>query len=300
MRSCTSGSLEISAISLASSATDLRRHLRRRGNAEENFDREARHAALGNRRHLRQRRQPLRRRDAQHLGLAACDMRHHRGRRRPGHRNLTGQQVRYRGRRAAIRHWHDLDLGQRVHRHQREMMRRADAGRPGRELARFLPGQRDQLLDVVGGKRRRREQHQRRRRNLRNRGEIRDHVVRHVLAEPLVQRGRAFDHQQRVAVGRRLGDEVGADHAAAGGPVLNDDRLLQPLLQFLGDQPAGGVDAAARADRHDERNGARGVELRRSGNAAWQRQECAASNRQRLRYIPAPPDFLVRSVCRGA
>ena len=58
-----------------------------------------------------------------------------------------------------------------------------------------------------------------------------DHVERHVLVQPLVQNGGAFHQQQRVTVGRGLGDAVGADHAAARRAVLDHDRLLEPLLR---------------------------------------------------------------------
>src|SRR5436309_539712 len=55
---------------------------------------------------------------------------------------------------------------------------------------------------------------------------------------------------------------VSADHAAGGGPVLDHHRLLQPLLQFLGNQPAGCIDTAAGADRHHDGDLPRRVELR--------------------------------------
>ena len=40
--------------------------------------------------------------------------------------------------------------------------------------------------------------------------------------------------QQRMAVRRRLGDRLVADHAAGARPVVDHDRLAQRLLQPLG------------------------------------------------------------------
>ena len=63
-------------------------------------------------------------------------------------------------------------------------------------------------------------------------------------------------HQQRVAIGRGLGDDVGADIAAGAGAILDDHRLAQRLGNSIGDDarastsarpPAG--NGAIRSDR---------------------------------------------------
>ena len=108
-------------------------------------------------------------------------------------------------------------------------------GVPTDELAGIGLGVRDQLLDVVHRKRRIREQQQRRGRHLRDRREIGGHVERHALVQPLVQHGGNIHQQQGAAVGRRLGDGVDAHHAAGADAVLDHHRLLEPLLQPLGD-----------------------------------------------------------------
>ena len=59
-------------------------------------------------------------------------------------------------------------------------------------------------------------------------------------------------HQQRVAVGLRLGGGLGADVAARARPVVDDDALAEPLRQRLRDDARRGVDAAARRPGHDQ------------------------------------------------
>ena len=202
-------------------------------------------------------------------------MRHRRGRRRPDHRDLPREQVVHRRSRAAIRHIDDLDPGERVQHQQAEMMRRADAGGAGGELAGLGPRQRQQFTDIVRFERRAREQQQRRSGDAGDRREVRDHVIRHAGVQPLVQHRGAFHQQQRVAVGRGLGDGVSADHAAGGGSVLHHHGLLQPLGQLLRDQPADRIDAAAGTDRHHDGDLARWIEL---GLRRWREQHQQADD----------------------
>ncbi len=58
--------------------------------------------------------------------------------------------------------------------------------------------------------------------------------------------------QQRVAVGRRLGDEVGADDAAGTRPVFDHERLLQRFLELRRHQPGHQVGDAAGGKRGDD------------------------------------------------
>ena len=58
--------------------------------------------------------------------------------------------------------------------------------------------------------------------------------------------------QQRVAVGRRLGHEVGAEVAVGAGLVLDDHGLLERLRQRLADGAGDDVGRAARRVGHDD------------------------------------------------
>ena len=79
--------------------------------------------------------------------------------------------------------------------------------------------------------------------------------------------------QQRVAVGRRLGDRIVADRAAGARPVVDHDGLAERLLQLGRDQPRRGVGAAARRIGNDYAYGLRGELLRqgRRGEARGRR-----------------------------
>ncbi|MCY1375134.1 hypothetical protein D9M69_625240 [compost metagenome] len=59
-------------------------------------------------------------------------------------------------------------------------------------------------------------------------------------------------HHQRVAVGRRLGDEVGADVPARARAVVDHHRLAPVLAHLHGDQPRRRIGGAARRERHDD------------------------------------------------
>ena len=78
----------------------------------------------------------------------------------------------------------------------------------------------------------------------------RDDVALDVEGQVFVQRRRVGNadalQQQRVAVGRGLGGDLGGDHAAAAGAVVDDDLLAQTVGQFLREQPRDDVGAAAR------------------------------------------------------
>ncbi|MBI2297250.1 MAG: hypothetical protein HYU76_14725 [Betaproteobacteria bacterium] len=98
-------------------------------------------------------------------------------------------------------------------------------------------------------------------------------VVREVRDDHGIDRERAARaHQQRVAVGRRLRHQVGADVAAASPPVVHHDGLPEDFAQRGPDDAGGDVHVAARRIRHDQADGAGGV-LLRGGRAAKQRAE---------------------------
>jgi hypothetical protein len=63
-------------------------------------------------------------------------------------------------------------------------------------------------------------------RDRRHRLEVLQRVERH-LHQARADHVRGEHHQERVAVGRRLGDLLGADHGVGPRPVLDDHRLLE-------------------------------------------------------------------------
>ena len=88
-------------------------------------------------------------------------------------------------------------------------------------------------------------------------------VVRHLLVEELVGDGGADRaEQQRVAVGRRLGDQLRADIAAGAALVLDHDIGAPGVLQMLGGDAAQQVGRAGGRERHDHADRLAGIGLR--------------------------------------
>jgi hypothetical protein len=199
-------------------------------------------------------------------------------------RNLPAQEVIERGCRAAVGHMRDFDLRRRVQPRSSEVMRRPDPGRADRELAGIGLGIGDQLLDIVHGKRGMREQHERLSRDQPDRHEVVRHIVRDTPVHPLCQNSGRLHEQQSVSVGRRLGDEIGADHGAGTRSIFHRNRLLELLLQLLGQNACRSINPAAGCNRHHQCNWPRRIGLRRDhardcrkrGNTPCQMQKSTA------------------------
>ena len=84
-------------------------------------------------------------------------------------------------------------------------------------------------------------------------------VAQEIEVELFVERGvdgvLRIHQQQRVAVGRRAGDELGRDVAGGAGPGLDDELLAELLRQPLRDQARGDVGRAAGRLADDEGTG---------------------------------------------
>ncbi len=87
-------------------------------------------------------------------------------------------------------------------------------------------------------------------------------VVAELLEERRVDGGSRSCHQQRVAVGGRTRDRLGADVVSGAGPVLDHERLTEAFRQPLADQARPEVDRSARGDGHDDAHGPRRIGLR--------------------------------------
>ena len=102
-----------------------------------------------------------------------------------------------------------------------------------------------------------------------------DRIVRHVGIDARIDRVRADRaSQDRVAIGLRLGDEIGADVAACAGLVLDHDGLPERCRELLAEQARERIGVAAdgeRNDVHDRLGRPRGLRLRRTGSAGEQR-----------------------------
>lgn len=89
------------------------------------------------------------------------------------------------------------------------------------------------------------------------------------VREFFVQRGademRIADREQRIAVGRRFGDLIGADGRARAGPIVDDDLVTERVGQFLRKYAARHIGRAARRKRHDKPDWPVRVVLRADG-----------------------------------
>src|SRR5262249_60261844 len=59
-----------------------------------------------------------------------------------------------------------------------------------------------------------------------------------VVVQRRVDRRRSVNHEERIAVWRRLHDCLGSDIGAVAGPILNDEWLAKALGEMLADQAA--------------------------------------------------------------
>ncbi len=120
----------------------------------------------------------------------------------------------------------------------------------------------DQALDVGDGQVLVDRDRERRLRDQGHGDEILRDVVGHGLERHRRRGVRGGAEQQRVAVGRRLGDGVAADHAAAAGLVVHDEGLAHLLAELLRKHAADGVERAARREGDHHPHGLAGVGLR--------------------------------------
>ena len=114
------------------------------------------------------------------------------------------------------------------------MREAGDAGRAVVQRAGFCLGERDQLRKVARRKPGIEHEHVRLAADHRDRCEILDRIIGQVAAEADRDcvRARGGDPDRR-AVGRGLGDRIGADIAARAGAVLDHDLLAETAGELL-------------------------------------------------------------------
>jgi hypothetical protein len=112
----------------------------------------------------------------------------------------------------------------------------------------------------------------------RDRRDIAGEVEAEIVVERLVDGAGHADQQQRVAVGRRVGDELGRDVGGGARPILDDELLAGPLGQPLAHQAGDDVVAARgrEADDPAHRSARIGLGRRKTG----QRHQRGGARRQ--------------------
>ena len=167
-----------------------------------------------------------------------------------------------------------VDAGQALEQLHGHVRRGADARRAVGELPGLLLRERDQLGDGVcagtvglttstlgaaAAKRDRRK--------------VAHGIVGYLLVHDAVERERARNEQQRVAVGRGARDALDADHVAGAGPVLHVELLADGVGEILREHTGDDVGAARRRRRHHDAHRPRrivGLGLRLPGQSTNQ------------------------------
>ena len=173
--------------------------------------------------------------------------------------DLAARHRHHRGRHAAIRHVQQRDPGLALEQLHAEVVRAALADR-GKAQRLVLPrlGERQQVLEGADAESLLHQQHVRRRREISHRREIAQRVVGQVFEQARIGRDAGVGIEQRVAVGCRLGDRVGADGVAGARAVFDDHRDVPFVVEALRQRAGHGVNAAAGVERHHDLDGAVG------------------------------------------
>jgi hypothetical protein len=234
-------------------------------------------SALGHRGYVGRGCKALQAADPEDLHVSATDRRQ-RGADAERHQaDMAANQVRERWRRAAIMHGLKLQPRHALEQHHVHVERGADPGGAISELARFLTCERNQLADVCRGERRVPEQ---RLMDAHEPGD-RDEVLLLVVGKLAFAVERRVDHeraglreQQRIAIGRGLGDRGSAEHMRCAALVLDDDLLAPALREPLPNRASDHVGHPARSGRDRDGDGAHRIGLRlRRGRGPDARQQ---------------------------
>ena len=172
------------------------------------------------------------------------------------HVHVAAEQALNRRAGAAVRHLVEVDPGRLLEQHGGEMKRIAHAGVGNVDLAGLALSLLDQLghgvyfeLCRIG------DQHGQEASGERHRREILGRIEGQLLVEAGIGRiCRDVAKQHGIAVGRRLGDEIGAEIGRRAGLVLDHDRLAGKFGHLLPDEPREEISPAARGIRNDQMN----------------------------------------------
>jgi hypothetical protein len=141
----------------------------------------------------------------------------------------------------------------------------ADAEGAVVDLARLPAGELDEVAQRAHRQRRIDDERLRADAKPGDRREVAERVVGQLVEVRVGDKGRVCRHQQRVAVGRSLGDGFGADLAGGAGPVLHHDLLAHAFREPLRERARQDVGDAARRKRHDNVDRLARIGLRSGG-----------------------------------
>ena len=157
----------------------------------------------------------------------------------------------------------DLDAGLHLEQLGEQVRRRAGARGAEAQRAGLVLGELDEIGRGLRRRRRIDHQHERHARVEHDRHQILHRIERQAFVDARIDRhGRRGRHQQRVAVRRRTGDRGRADVGPRARPVLDHERLAEPLLELRRDEARDHFHAAARTGRHHDRHRVRRIILR--------------------------------------
>jgi len=228
--------------------------------------------SAGDRRDARQQLAAGERGDRERLEVAAGDLGAGRGDRVDQVGHLAADQVRDRLRAPLVRHRKQRRLRLLLEQFEHRTARRG--GDRDVDRVRFRTSRGSELAHVVDRIVRPGHDGERQHAGERDRLEIRFGIEAGMGVEVRRRRmGAVGSHQQRVAVGRRLGGELGADIAARAGAVLDHDVAAELACELLGDEARRHVGALPGRIGHDQSDRPRRVCLRQGGGRAAGQQQ---------------------------
>jgi hypothetical protein len=200
---------------------------------------------------------------------------------------------------AAIGHVQHVDAGAQLEHLARQVARAAEADRPVGQRARIGARQTDQLLDGAGRHRDMHGEHHGRFADQPDGREILHAVVAQVLVEQRIDGMAVGDHQQRIAVGLRMGDGSSRDRPVRPRPALDDELLAETRRQPLGDDARDQIDQAAGRIGHHHLDGPRRVVRLLGGRAAadleTRKQHERRQAGEKIPHVTTPPGIFCAS-----
>ena len=128
-------------------------------------------------------------------------------------------------------------------------------------------------------------------------GEVLHGVERQLRVEPGAGGVARVGHEQRVAVGCGLRDDLGSDVATGAATVVDHHRLAQRLGELLSDDARGDVGAAAGGEGDHHADGLRRVALRVCDSG--REHECGGERRRDAGHGGSPPSLFCAGQCSG-